>query len=408
MLIKKMAIDAFGRLRTADPFTTMEYYPSPLSANNSLDRDMWVSDYVGTAPSYDSQNFIKMVNASGAGNYSIRCTKNPIVYQPGKSRLIFMTGVAMTTTGLDNTSYIGIFNVDNSTPPNITEGVYFKTDGVTLYWEEVIQTGTNSVDQSSWNIDIFDGNGPSGKTLTISDVLNTMIWSIDQEWLGVGRIRCGFVIDGVLYYAHEFTHNNISVQYTKTPRMRVSYYIQGSSSNEMRQMCFTSLSEGGFYSSGRRNSITTNNTLVPNSTSQKNVILAMRINPTYVNATFSPVRLSMYFSGSGARHVYYEIQMHSSNGSIGAITGTPPAWNNVTDSVMQYYVGLGDTLYVSTQGYIFSGGYIEGRSDIEFNLSPEESSQPRIIFSQYDTLIITAVGSASNTVGASIDVLEHI
>ena len=82
--------------------------------------------------------------------------------------------------------------------------------------------------QSSWNIDTFDGSGPSGKTLIVAANANkTFLIVIDQEWLGVCRLRCGFVIDGVIYYAHQFLHNGLQVQYTKTPRISLSYYIYG-------------------------------------------------------------------------------------------------------------------------------------------------------------------------------------
>ena len=92
--------------------------------------------------------------------------------------------------------------------------------GQIFYWGDVTQGGTLDVPQSSWNIDTFNGNGPSGKTLTVAANANkTFLIVIDQEWLGVGRLRCGFVIDGVIYYAHQFLHNGLQVQYTKTPRI---------------------------------------------------------------------------------------------------------------------------------------------------------------------------------------------
>jgi hypothetical protein len=85
---------------------------------------------------------------------------------------------------------------------------------------------------------------------------------IDQEWLGVGRLRCGFNIDGVTYYAHNFTHETLSYAYTATPKQRLGYEIltgtHGSSPSTtytMKQICCTSMSEGGFFPLGVRNSI---------------------------------------------------------------------------------------------------------------------------------------------------------
>ena len=84
-----------------------------------------------------------------------------MIYQPGKSRLIFMTGVLMATIPptATTTSRMGIFSVDSATPPVVTAGTYLKCNGVSLYWEDVTQTVTTTVVQSSWNIDTFDGTG---------------------------------------------------------------------------------------------------------------------------------------------------------------------------------------------------------------------------------------------------------
>ena len=41
-----MATDAFGRLRVSEPFTTLNYYPSPLTANNGLDVDTWITQNI--------------------------------------------------------------------------------------------------------------------------------------------------------------------------------------------------------------------------------------------------------------------------------------------------------------------------------------------------------------------------
>ena len=151
-----------------------------------------------------------------------------MIYQPGKSRLIFMTGVLMTSTGTGagTNSHMGLFSVDTSIPPVITEGTYLRCDGTNLIWEDVTQSVTPTVIQSSWNIDIFNGNGPSGKTLTKANAAQTLLLVLDQEWLGVGRIRCGFIIDAVIYYGHQFLHNGFTVQYTKTPRIYILPDIQ--------------------------------------------------------------------------------------------------------------------------------------------------------------------------------------
>ena len=52
-----------------------------------------------------------------------------------------------------------------------------------------------SVDQAERNVDKLDGNGPSHLTLNLD---NPQILFLDMEWLGVGSVRIGFVINGEL------------------------------------------------------------------------------------------------------------------------------------------------------------------------------------------------------------------
>jgi len=52
-------LDAFGRLRVSNCFTTFDYYPSLITENSSLDIDNWVNITGGDASSsYNSNNYI--------------------------------------------------------------------------------------------------------------------------------------------------------------------------------------------------------------------------------------------------------------------------------------------------------------------------------------------------------------
>jgi hypothetical protein len=416
-----MATDAFGRLRVAENFTTFNYYPTPLTSASNLDEDVWVTS--GNSQSYNSSNYIEMSLSGAPSNYCLRQTKCPMVYQAGKSRLIYMTGVMMTTL-VSAVSCMGLFNITTGTPPTINAGMYFKTDGTNLIWEEVTQTGTNTVNQASWNIDTFDGSGPSGQTLTITNATQDLLIVFDQEWLGVGRIRCGFIIDGVTYYAHEFTHDGMTVPYTNTPRLRLSYLIYGSNvSTTMRQMCCTCCMESGYYTIGKHNSIGCGGGFVTTSQNTKNILLALRANPSYVNATFTPHSVTVQSNGGSSNIFYFEAQMVSTNGSVGTITGTPPSWTSLKDSAIQFYIGTGNSLYVgtaggsgttpptynsSTDGYILTSGYTDSKTSQSFVVSVEQSLLTRLSFTQYDTLIIVGYGTANTTAGASVDFTEEL
>ena len=89
-----MATDVYGRLRISDTFTIFNYYPTPLTANSNLDENKWISSTSGGTQTYNSQNFINM-SITGSNKYIIRYSKFPLIYQSGKSRLVYISGVKL-------------------------------------------------------------------------------------------------------------------------------------------------------------------------------------------------------------------------------------------------------------------------------------------------------------------------
>jgi len=105
----------------------------------------------------------------------------------------------------------------------------------------------------------MDGTGPSGITL---DITKSQIFWIDLEWLGVGSVRCGFVINGEFYTCHVFNHANlITSTYITTACLPLRYEIENtsgtSSSNTLTQICSSVMSEGGYELRGEERSIDT-------------------------------------------------------------------------------------------------------------------------------------------------------
>jgi hypothetical protein len=95
--------------------------------------------------------------------------------------------------------------------------MYFEIDDTTAYFvERSLSTGTETrVAQEDWNIDKLDGTGVSGITL---DITKAQILWMDIEWLGLGTVRIGFVIDGIYslpfipsrkYYSINLYYNSI-------------------------------------------------------------------------------------------------------------------------------------------------------------------------------------------------------
>lgn len=403
--------DAFGRLRVSNPFTTFEYRPNELTTGTSLDQDIWITTNNGTATStYNSNNYINMT-CSADGDYVIRQTKLPMLYQPGKSRLMMFTGVMFSRSVSSDTvvGRMGLFSTSGSTP---TEGHYFKSDGNTLYWCETLGSTETSIAQDNWNIDTFDGNGSSGKTLTTSNLTKNLLLIIDQEWLGVGRVRCGFSIDGIIYYAHQFTHNDMSVPYTTTPLLPITYQIIGTtigSAISMRHMCSTSISEGGYFPLGRRIGISlaaSGITMVTSDT--KYILLAVRPNSSYSTVMIKPIHIEAAYIGSSGQNTYnIELQVHSTVGSVGSISGSL-TYSNFADSGSQYALGSGSET-ISSDGYIINECISGASSSVDFELSEFAALYTRRTISKYDTLYLVGSGSTNTIkITASMDFVELV
>jgi len=195
------AVDAFARLRISEPLTIFD--SKQLHDKQPL---FWDEELGGSATSthVPADSDVEMTVTANAADYVIRQTKQRFNYQPGKSQLVLMTFQSPQVAGI--TGRVGLFD-DDGTGNNLTpnNGIFFESDG-DVSWN-IAKDGTieETVTQANWNVDKMDGTGKSGITL---DLTGCQILVIDFEWLGVGRVRVGFVIDGLIYYVHNFNHAN--------------------------------------------------------------------------------------------------------------------------------------------------------------------------------------------------------
>ena len=421
-----MATDAFGRLRVSEPFTTFNYYPTE-AYNDTSDNDVWLRDSSGGGGiEYDtSNNLIKIFIEGGVvtpnpDKFAYRGTKVPMEYQPGKSRLIMMSGVMMDPIPPPNTQIFSRMGLMNIASPVITDGVYFEVDGSnnTLNWCESVQDGSgsyivNKIPDASWNIDKFNGSGPSGKTVSFSNMNKVILLVIDQEWLGVGRLRCGFNIDGVTYYAHTFTHSSLSYAYTASPRQRLGYEILTGISGEtpaikytMKQICCTCMSEGGFFPLGTRNSVTSNTAGLTAATNKLILAIRLKSGSKYKNGIIKPLGLDIVNTSSGSSTASYELRLLSRiNGTTIGTHIPDSSFNPIANSMVNYYAPTGSITV--TGGYVINSGFITSRTNTIFNSNDYETLLTRALCTQYDTLAIVTTNS-SGTVVASIDFIESL
>lgn len=262
--------DAFDRMRISLPNTLFELN----HGNGKLPFlvDELIVGSGATSISHINNSYIEMSLAPGATGKVIRQSFEYIPYQPGKSKYMIFSGVLEAisggTTGV--ISRIGCYDgaVEKTTISGTGNGLYFELNNKVLSscvrLNSTLAGGDNdgitSAPQSSWNFDKFDGTGPS--KMIVNDYSKAMIFGIDQEWLGLGRVRFGFFINGAFHVGHSFNHSGIGlpvsepiiVPYTRTAKMPIRYEIQSTIvpgiTAEMRMICSTILSEGGLDPNG--------------------------------------------------------------------------------------------------------------------------------------------------------------
>jgi len=232
------AVDAFGRARQSLPLTLFDSY------NRYEDNGKFSEDLTsGGNTSFDTNTSTVSLNVDGTnGSKVIRESKRVFAYQPGKSLQIFNTFV-MDTQSSGLRQRVGYYNDEN--------GIFVEQDDDGIYFVKRSYTSGSAVDtrveQANWNSDIMDGNGSSKKTL---DITKAQIFWMDIEWLGVGSVRCGFVVDGVFVHCHTFNHANlIDSVYMTTAILPLRYEIENTSVGSaatLKQICSSVISEGGY------------------------------------------------------------------------------------------------------------------------------------------------------------------
>jgi hypothetical protein len=237
------SLDAFGRWRVSNPVTLFDsqfqYDLQPL---------LWQQVTSGsvTITHLPNESAVQLNIASGASTtIAMLQTYDYIRYQPLKSQVIAMTFVL--GSGTTNIFKEVGYGDDN-------DGLFLIQSGTALGFDRRTSTSGSPVDniylQSTWNLDTLDGsnstNNPSGIRF---DPTKSAILFMDLQWLGVGRVRFGFEIDGNLYYVHELRNaNNLDKVYIKTANLPLRYKIRAlsaSGGNSIKAICNAVVSEGG-------------------------------------------------------------------------------------------------------------------------------------------------------------------
>lgn len=350
--------DAFGRLRTSNPLTLFD------SSHRYQDNGLWATATgVSSDATFNSNEGLVDLNVpTTSGGYVKRETKKVFSYQPGKSLLVMSTFV-MAPAKTNLRQRVGYYDDNN--------GLYFQINGeINSFVERSSVTGSiveTIITQDNWNVDKLNGRGPSGITLDPSKA--QILW-MDVEWLGLGTVRIGFVIDGKLIHCHSFHHaNQISSTYITTASLPLRYEIENlntvASASTLKQVCSTVISEGGYELKGNQLGIGTP-VDAPYDLTTANVkypVLSIRLktSPDRLNAIVIPTAASILGVGNNAIFAWYIQQNATTTGGTWVSAGS--------NSSVEYNL----TGTSTTGGVTLAKGYISSttQSSVSLNILKE-------------------------------------
>lgn len=239
--VREQNVDAFNRIRVAEPFTQLEFKQT--SPDNAL---FITSDTTGDGVIFIEGSKSSSLLTGGTGSV-IQSTIQSATYQPGKSMQFFITGV-MNEPGFDSecTARAGLFDDNN--------GIFFEVvDGD---WFTVIRN--NGVDDrvplSQWNGEKLD--------FTL-DPTKAQLFGVDATWLGVGSVQFYVYNNDRQYGVHTSNHaNTVESPYTRNLNLPLRYQLISDNGvdSRMRSICGTVTSEGGYKPAANTFSVNYGNT----------------------------------------------------------------------------------------------------------------------------------------------------
>ena len=385
-------VDAFGRLRVSTPFTLFD------SSHRFADNGLWATSTAtsGTATFNANQGLVDLAVTSASGSEVIRETIKVFSYQPGKSLLVLSTFV-MSAAKTNLRQRVGYYGTQN--------GLYLQLNNSTLsFVERSLVTGSvteSVVNQSSWNVDKMDGTGPSGITL---DITKAQILFMDIEWLGLGTVRMGFVINGNYYVCHKFHHANIITStYITTASLPLRYEITNtgatSGASTLKQICSTVLSEGGYELRGLQQAIGTpiNTPRTLTTAATYYPIVSIRLKSTRLDGIAVATALSAI--GNTAANFNWQV--------VSGGTTTGGTWVSAgTNSCVEYNI-LGTSF---TGGRIIASGYFTATASTSVSvdilraaLLSTQLERDGLASTPYEFTLALAAGTNNESVFGSMD-----
>ena len=371
--------DSFGRSKIGIPNTLYEYNFQYNKAPLVWDEVISGSGVATHLPNESSIQLSTGDTVSGSG--ATRQTLQYFRYRPGKE-LSFQETFAFGDIQTNVVKRVGYYDSNN--------GIFLEQNGTDGLYYLVLRSKTTGsiidikIQQSDWNID----------QLNLADFTKVQIFSCSLQWLGVGSVLCGFVIDRIFRPVHIFNHANISSSvYMTTPNLPVKYEIYNDGTGEeigtMKQICATVITNAGTdsevaYTHSVQNTAT--KTVGTTLTNLLTIRPKLLFNSIENRGQINPGSISIVNTGTGT--AIYKLVYNTTLG------GTPSYNSASSNSIVEYDIA-GTTV---TGGEVIDSGFVS--SSVQ-----AKSSQQISIGFRYP-LTLDAAGSVQNTLTLAVQALS--
>lgn len=378
--------DSFGRLKTSTPNTYFEYCPSEISQSNGCDRDVWINSITENGTVLYAKNNTILLTCNENNSNVKRKSRTLIGNSLGKSRSLYFSGILLSREISENenvTVTVGLHSVRNTVPVN---GYYLKTNGKDLYLCRASNELEIAISQSNWNIDQFDGSGPSKKCISSSSITKVYCLVIDEDWICTGKVRMGFNINGINYFAHQFVVEDLSSLIIG--KLPITYNIVTNTifsplSSVQLFSCVTI--DGNYTRYMRRVSFHTCNFITIRNYNKKYILCGTKLSEIYKNSNARLLFCNVASKILPKFPIFVEIQLHSIIGNVGGIEGQLQ-YKNIKESVSTFAEGNG-TQTITSDGYMLSSK-IMTNNFVTFDLYEIKNEIVRFDLNYSDSLYI--------------------
>jgi acyl-CoA thioesterase FadM len=228
---------------------------------------------------------------------------------------------------------------------------------------------------------------------------------MDIEWLGLGTVRMGFIINGKFIHCHSFHHANIITStYITTASLPLRYEITNTaataSASTLKQVCSTVLSEGGYELRGLQQAIGTSITSPHALTAAGTYypVISLRLKSTTLDAIVILTAISLLAATANANYSWRVVATATTTGGTWTSAGA--------NSSVEYNL----TGTATTGGRILAQGYFSStnQSTASVDILKEallkfQLERDGLAATPYELSLIVAASVSTSNVHASMD-----